>query len=85
MITLFINVFLKGMQPMTDVLQNLTNTSSVFSWELFTAFQKELLLWYLYRMEWFSLSGAPNGMGHISTPVQNSTKKYEKVGKEILH
>ena len=69
---------------MTDALQNLTNTSSVFSWEVFTASQKELLLWYIYRMEWFSLSGAPNGKGHVWPPVQKSTKKCEKVGKEIL-
>ena len=48
MITLYINVFLESIQLMTDVLQNLTNTSYVFSWELFTASQKELLRWYIY-------------------------------------
>ena len=69
---------------MTDALQNLTNTSLVFSWEVFTASQKELFLWYIYRMEWFSLSGATNGKGHVWPPVQKSTKMCEKVGKEIL-
>ena len=45
--------------------------------------QKELLL--VYRMVWFSLSGALNDMGHIWPPAQKSTNKCEKVEKEILY
>ena len=56
----------------------------MFSWELFTASQKRAIS-LIYRMVWLSLSGAPNGMGHIWPPVQKSIKKCEKVGKEILH
>ena len=36
-------------------------------------------------MVWFSLSGAPNGMGHTWLAKQKSTNKCEKVEKEILH
>ena len=31
LITLYVNVFFKSIQPMTHALQSLTNTSSVFS------------------------------------------------------
>ena len=59
----------------------------MFSWELFIASQKELLLWYT---EWYDSHFLVHQMAwgtfnHLCKKVQKSTKKYEKVGKEILH
>ena len=79
----FLNIFWKCTQPFT-VLQNLNQHQlSVFLITIYNISKRATSL--IYRMVCFSFSGAPNGMGHIWSPVQKSTKNCEKVGKEILH
>ena len=76
--------FLKCTQPLTDVFQSLNQHQfSVFLRTIYSIPKKATSL--IYRMVWFTLSGAPNDMGQMWPPVQKSRKKCEKVGKEILH
>ena len=85
MITFYINVFLKSTQQMTDVLQILNqHQHSVFLRTIYSIPKRATshIYIYIYRMEWFSLPGAPNGMGHIWPPVQKSTKKCEKLERK---
>ena len=73
----FLNVFFKCTQPLLDVLQNLNQHQfSVFLRTLYSIQTKATFL--IYRMEWFSLLGARNGMEHIWPPVQRSTKMWKR-------
>ena len=72
----FLNIFLKCTQPLTDVLQNLNQHQlSVFLRTIYNIPKRATSL--IYRIVWFTISGAPNDMGRIWLPVQKSTKKRE--------
>ena len=69
--------FFKCTQPLLDVLQNLKQHQfSVFLRTVYSIQTKATFL--IYRMEWFSLLGARNGMGHIWPSVQKSTKMWKR-------
>ena len=67
--------FFKYTQPITNVLQNLNQHQlSVFLRTIYSIPKRATSL--IYRMEWFSLLCALNGMGHSRPPKQ---KKHKKV------
>ena len=75
--SLFKCFFFKCTQPLLDVLQNLNQHQlSVFLRTVYSIQTKATFL--IYRMEWFSLLGSRNGMGHIWPPVQKSTKMWKR-------
>ena len=71
---LLLNIFLKCIQPLTDVLQNLNQQQlSALLRTIYNIPKRATSL--IYRMVWFTFSGAPNDIGQIWLPVQKKAQK----------